>query len=178
MIRTPARLAAVAAVAAAALAGCQAPGTAAVVNGERVTDREVSALVQDVRTVLGGDVTPAGALSILAMGRALEPLAEEYGEGISEQELLGMVNESRAIYGDPAVGPDDVSDALYDGLRAQFWFSGLQNGTVDPDFSAAAGDALTNVDVTVNPRYGLTGSEDGEPFQPVMAEWIATPTSR
>nr|NLD41798.1 hypothetical protein [Actinomycetales bacterium] len=172
MIPRPLRFAALAA-AAALLVGCQTPGTAALVNGERITDREVTQFVAEAQELLGQGVSPAAGVSNLTIERVIAPVAEEYDELLSDQEVLEMLNSIRVMSGQAEVTLSDVSDPTIAALRAEMWSMNIQSGQVSEDFAYAAIDALTTADVTVNPRYQMYGAE-GTLFEGTPNEWIAT----
>ncbi len=177
VIRRPLRLAAALAAVAALLAGCQAPGTAATVNGERITDREVSQVVADWREWVNPQYSNLQAVGSLVLARVVEPVAGDHGMAISDQQVVTLLNEDRDRFGMEPVEESDLSPAFLDALRSELWFSGLQSGQAAPEFGEAVNTALTDVDVEINPRYGVQGTE-GELFMPDTPEWIATSSAR
>lgn len=146
-------LTAVALAAALALAGCaQQPGTAAVVEGQRITESYLAATVADFAPLTGSQVTPAETLQLLVQGPVLVDAASRHGVGVSDQqaeEFLAAVVESQGI-GDES----DFSEGMV--LIAKMSLAGNSLATV-PD-SAAVFDQIAaefaDLGVTVNPRYG------------------------
>lgn len=143
------------------------------VNGERVTDREVTEFVADARELLGQEVSPAAGVSNLTIERLIAPVAEEHDEMISDQEVLEMLNSIREMSGQADVTLSEVSDATVAALRAEIWSMNIQSGQSSEEFAFAAIDALTEGDVTVNPRYQMYGAE-GTLFEGEPNPWIAT----
>lgn len=172
MKRPPLRLTALVA-AAALLAGCQAPGTAAVVNGERLTDRDVAQFVAEAQELLNQDVSLAAGVSNLTIQMLLEPVALDHDAMVSDEEVLETLNDIRDLSGMPPVALSEVSDPTLDALRAEIWSMNIQSGQASQEFSVAAIDALNEADVEVNRRYQMFGTE-GTLFEGQPDTWIAT----
>lgn len=172
MSRRPLRLAALVA-AAALVAGCQAPGTAAVVNGERITDREVTEFVEDQNRILPQNpVTLADGVTSLTFERIMTPVAASYDVGISDQQAVELINQTLVSMGEPEVTEADLSQAVIDVYRAILFTFEMQTSEIGGELAVAMQDAIMEADVEVNPRYGLQGS-DGVLFEPFLHPWIA-----
>lgn len=167
---------AVAAAAAVLLAGCQMPGTAAMVNGERISDRTVTEFVLDQNAMFpdGTLVGPKDGLIPLTFGKIAFPLARELGMDVSAEEALARVNERREYEGAEPVKLGDVSQGTIDVYRAAILAEKLQDPEIGVELATALQGAIEAAVVEVNPRYGLQGTE-GALFEPAVLPWIAAP---
>lgn len=174
MIRKPFRIAALVA-ATALVAGCSVPGTAATVNGERITDRAVSEFVSDQNRLFGAvsQVTIVDGITSLTFGAVAEPIAEDLGIGVTDDDASTAINDQLASLGLPAVEPADLSDGMIDVYRAVLLANKLQSDPLSAAFSEQLQTALGEAEVSVNPRYGLQGSEGGNLFAPLELPWIS-----
>lgn len=148
------------------LTGCARPGTAATVDGHRITDAEVASLTNDLAT-LEGEATSQTALGNLINAHAVLETVEEHGLGVSEQQGVELLD---AVAAQGGVEPWDYSDVLVLVARYSLAADALRG---DP---AAMDDAVTRLkglDVSLNPRFGTWSGETGvvEPVWP----WLTTP---
>lgn len=153
-----------------ALSGCsqvEQTGTAAVVNGERITDAEVQTATRELTAQPNLDtVTPAQVLQMLAYGKIAEPLAVKYGK---------VVSDSTVVQALPAF--KDASPATLETLRANVLLS--QHLQSQNAFGDAFVKAAKDADLSVNPRYGSVDRTAQLPLQEPVTPWIkagAVPT--
>lgn len=167
----PIRPALVLTAAATVLAGCSgSPGTAAVVDGERVTDAEVAQAVEDYASVTGQEALPGAIVYTLVDGLVLNDIAGSYGLAYSRDEVVEYFTQVAESAGG-SVPEDGLSPAFVELGRTL-----LVNSSVatDPEAQAIATDfvaARQAADVEVNPRYGEV--RDGQ-LAPTSREWLAT----
>lgn len=172
MVRAP--LAALA-LTVAVLAGCsgQAPGTAAVVDGQRISEDQLAAVVEQLNPYLQQPLTPAQALGLLIESGEIVEVAADSGLGVSEQQALTTLeglNEQLGVEGPDEFAPSTILVAR--GLVA------AQTLAQSPDAAAVQqqiADQVAAADVTVSPRYG---SWDGAgAVVPSAYDWIVAPAA-
>lgn len=146
-----------------ALTGCsqvEQPGTAAVVNGERITDDEVQTATREIAAQPNLDtVSPAQVLQMLAYGKLAEPLAVKYGKVISDSTVVQAL---------PAF--KDASPVTLETLRANVLLS--QNLQSQNAFGDAFVKAAKDADISVNPRYGSVDRSAQLPLKDPVTPWI------
>lgn len=145
-MRTRLRYAVVPVAAALLLAGCGRPGTAATVDGRRITDAQVAAMVADLTKLNGSPATPQSAINSMVVSHAVLELATEAGVGVSEQQGRDLLDATVTQAGGT---PWDYSEEIL--LAAQMEVA-VQKA--DTELSDQIGDAVAALDVTVNPRFG------------------------
>lgn len=167
----PIRSALVLAAVATVLAGCSgSPGTAAVVDGERLTDAEVAQAVEEYASVTGQEALPGAVVYTLVDGFILNDIASSYGLAYSDDEVVEYFTQLAESSG---------GELPEGGLSPTFVELGrtlLVNSSVstDPDAQAIATDfvaAREEADIEVNPRYGEV--REGQ-IAPTTHEWLAT----
>ncbi|MDD9206600.1 hypothetical protein PU560_08995 [Georgenia sp. 10Sc9-8] len=152
-----------------ALAGCSAaPGTAAVVDGERITVDDVNEAAADYEAISGQDVLPAAVAYSLVDARFINDVAADHGVAFSDAQVADFFAEQAAAAGGQ-MPADGLSDAFLELGRSLMISANLGAGesteTIVEDYSAARQAA----DVEMNPRYGQL--VDGQ-LAPVTHEWL------
>lgn len=169
-------LGATAALTAVLLTGCNMPGTAATVNGERITTSELSEAVEAYRGIIpesqATDAQLTGAsLSLLLMEDFILDAAAENNLAMSDQELLDAYNFTRInMVGAEPISAEDLSEGQLQFVRAIAYMGPLQQS---PAMNEVL-QAVQNADIEINPRYGSL-NEDSL-LEPPSYPWIAQPS--
>lgn len=132
----------------ATLAGCGGmPGTAATVNGEKISDTEVSEAMASYNSIV-----PQGQQKMTAPAALNELIKADLADDVMKQRGLSVA-EFDQFYDEgvnPAIRNDEEISALArELLKTPFIASKLGEAEVQQDYSAAK--------VEVNPRYGTWG---------------------
>lgn len=152
------------------LGGCAAkPGTAGVVNGERVTENEVSDAAREYVELTGQATDRSVVLNTLMAAEVLPDIAAEHGYAISDGEVTAAYDEQAVTLGGEA-SADGYSAAFIDLGRYIFLFSQIQSSPDGEQVVAEFTEAMADADITVNPRYG-SPDEQGV-IQPAERDWI------
>lgn len=155
-MKTPRLLAAAVAAAALLLAGCGNANTAAVVEGNRITESGVLAAAEQANTVASQPMEPRQVLAqLIIQPTVLEVLAER-GVTVTDAAARSVLSE----VGDPA-------PYLLDIVKLNL---GINQLTEDERTEAIA--RIQDLDVEVNPRYGTFDPESGL-ITAADADWIA-----
>ena len=147
-MRRSARLAVVPLAAALLLTGCGRPGTAATVDGERITDAQVATLVDELSRLTSSTSTPGTILPQMIVTPTVLRLAAEAGVATTDQEAIAVLDEGAA---QKQVEPWDYSDELVDHVRQLLAAQVLMN---DTEAGTALREEVAALDVEVNPRFG------------------------
>lgn len=141
-------------VAALALGGCGAhPGSAAVVDGERISESDLDRAVADFAAVTGQQIDSPTMLSTLVVAPMILDVAAEYGVAASDDEASALLDRQAEASGLP-VPEDGYGSGV---LQIAKMTIVNQTMSVSPDGNAAMGDVntrITEADVEINPRYG------------------------
>lgn len=144
-MRRRAALAALPLAAALFLTGCGRPGTAAMVDGVRITDSQVGVVTSEL-TTLQATNTPQAALTNLVVAEGFLPTLEATGSGASEQDGIAWLDTVAAQVG---AEPWDYSPELV--LIARFQ---VASGKITEAGVAAMQERMETFDPTINPRFG------------------------
>lgn len=173
MIRRIRTVAAVAALS-ALVASCQTPGTAATVNGERITDREVAeATAQIAEAFPGQPVNPTDILGSLVFEKIFSDVAEQYDATVSDEELLASFNASAPMSGLKEIDPETAAPSTVAFLRSLYYNQSLMGLPNAAEVTQALGGLIQNAQVEMNPRYGIDFDPEQAAFVPLTHEWIA-----
>lgn len=166
------RTLAVAAVAAAVLAGCtQVPGTAAVVNGQRITERDVTDAGQTIKAVFGEAQPASVAVDLLVNEPIFTRVSAAHGIEISDDAVKQFFIDYAAQNTGQEVTQADFTPAGIDVARL-LWLSSQLSGQADADqIGQELTQARQDAEIEVNPRYGEY-DEAGQ-LVPVQLPWIA-----
>lgn len=149
------------------LTGCARPGTAATVNGERITEDSVSVLAADMTELQGSETPPSSALQSLIISGPVLEVASETGNGVSPQQGVELLD---GIVAQSGAQPWDYSDELV--LVAQM---SVAVQSTDEEFTTAIQTALEEAEVEVSPRYGAWDAAEG--VQGAVWPWIVSSSS-
>ncbi|WP_284249136.1 hypothetical protein [Litorihabitans aurantiacus] len=159
--------------AALVLTGCGRPGTAATVDGERITEGQVGALVADLERLAstaqaGAPVDPAQALSTLVQAPTILDVVAEFGATASDQEAVALLD---SVVSQGGLEPWDYSAEIRQVAQLQLASPALQ---ADEAASLEVGRRLAALDVDLNPRFGTW--QDGQ-IAPTQWPWLVPSAS-
>lgn len=156
--------------AAALLAGCaSSPGTAAVVDGERISEADAQALTAELNAVFGQELTVADTIGIYAQTGPILDAAEGLGISASEAQVRDLLTQQAETNGYTPEDGQFLEQTVYIG-RGQVVSSPVQQ---DPDALAQVGEEIQALDIELNPRYGTV---DAGAFIPPQPDWLVAPT--
>lgn len=170
MVRRKQLLSALAVAVAVGVAGCSAqPGTAAVVNGTRITEDQLDDATLEYVDLTGQPAEPAVVLNTLIAADVFPAIAAKHGLALSDQQVEQRFEELAQQQG-AKVPEGGFSPAFIDLGHYLFAAAAAQQSAdaqaVSEEFSAAMSDAT----IEVNPRYGEVTKEGA--IQPVQHPWI------
>lgn len=139
-----------------AVSGCATADTAAVVNGQRITEQEVQeATSQITKAYPDSTLNAANALSSLVMAGFINQVAEESGKGLSDSAAKAAVAEIE--------DPSPSTLALVKSSLSSQQLSSVEQGKVV--------ELARKAEVTMNPRYGTFDSAQVR-FDTSQPNWI------
>lgn len=145
-----------------AVSGCATAGTAAVVNGHRISEQEVQeATTQITKAYPGAKLDTASALSSLVMATFINQVADESGKGLSDSAAKAAV----AAIADPVPA---TLELVKSSLSSQ-QLTSVEQGRVVALASKAK--------VTLNPRYGTFDAKKVR-FDVSQPNWIKTESNQ
>jgi len=157
----------VVAVTVLAVSGCASADTAAIVNGERITEAEAQQAAEQVRRAEpDSGIDTSGALQSLVMAGFINEVAEKHGKALSDSAARAAV---------PSI--ENPAPATLELVKASLAFNQMT--------STEQGEAVqlaSKADITINPRYG-TFDAKRVAFDPSAPNWIkaepsAAPTTQ
>lgn len=156
--------------AAALLGGCaQPPGTAAVVNGERITEQQVAAASETFAALLGSVPSGAAIVDALVKEAVVTPVAANYGLTASDADVVQYLGEYAIATGTEPLAAEDYTAA---GLLAGRYLVLMGEAQGSPNADVIITDVLTafrTAEIEVSPRYG-DYDENGQ-LLPVVQPW-------
>ena len=161
------RASAVAVVAAGVLAvsGCATADTAAVVNGQRISETEVEQAVTSIKEVVpNAQLDTATALTLLVYAPFVTPVADRAGKGVSDSQVRASMDDSSGRLNEAAVELIRTSDLL----------NPNNPSALDQQQQNEAIAALHKAKITINPRYG-TFDPKRIAFDASSPNWIKQP---
>jgi len=137
------------------LGACSAqPGVALRVGDDTYSEKDITRASEQYAEMTGSTVERYQFVWSLATVPVFLDAAQSMGVTVDDATLdanLKSLVDSQSL----TDVPDDMSPALREILRYEFVYSTLQASGVDPTaFNATFDQALADVDVSVNPRYG------------------------
>lgn len=155
------------------LAGCAArPGTAATVDGHRITDADVAAATTEYQEFSGQEVEASVVLNTLIQAEVMQPLAKENGFGVSHAEVEEFLTQQAVMLGNAEL-PESSSPAFLDLGRFLLQLNEIQADADGEEILTEFGQRLGTAEISASPRYG-TVSDDGV-VQPTTPDWIVQP---
>ena len=150
-----------------AVSGCATADTAAVVNGQRITEQEVQeATGQITKAYPDSSLSTSNALSSLVMARFINQVANESGKGLSDSAARAAITEIPE--------PSAATLELVKSSLASQQLSSVEQGKVV--------ELAKKAQVTMNPRYGTFDAAQVR-FDASKPNWLkaepatATPTT-
>ena len=139
----------------AACAGLGSPGSAAVVDGEVISDRDVQTVAGELAAGTGGAVTVAQVVPLMVVSGVVDDIAGEITGGSSREDAR-VALEANAVAGGQE--PVEYSDVTLDFIATNLELNAIQqNDQARAEFD----ERLQELDVEVNPRYGTIDEEQG-----------------
>lgn len=168
-------IAAAALLTALALGGCSAnPGAAAVVNGERITEAELSRAVSDFAAVTGQQVEPGAMLGTLVVAPVLLEVGSEHGVAASEDEAVALLDQQAEAAG--LTAPEDgYGSGVIDVAQMTLVNQRLASAPAGAEAAQAISERISEADVEISPRYGEF--DPSGQIAPQSLPWIATATT-
>ncbi|PWD51982.1 hypothetical protein C8046_16360 [Serinibacter arcticus] len=175
-MRRSARLAVVPLAAALLLTGCGRPGTAATVDGQRVTEAQVATLVDELSQLSTGTVAPAGALNSMIAAPTVLRVAAEDGYAFSHAQAVQLLDDSAA---ELQLGEWDYSEQIVTFVRQSIVIQQLQQDPAAEDTLDEMLAEIADLDVEVNPRFGAweAGAVVAQPWPWMIPTAAEAPTS-
>jgi hypothetical protein len=151
-------LAAAALAAALAVSGCSTADTAAIVNGEVISETEAQLAATQINEAFNPEqpLDTPGAVASLIAASTINEIALKAGKGESE-------SSARAAMPNLA----DPAESTIELVKSNFAWQKLSDAE-----KQAALETLKKADVTVNPRYGTFNAENAG-FQQSAPNWLA-----
>ena len=171
MVRRKQLLSALAVAVAVGVAGCSAqPGTAAVVNGTRITEDQLDDATLEYVDLTGQPAEPTVVLNTLIAADVFPAIAAKHGLALSDQQVeqrfedLAKQQGAKVPEGGFSPAFIELGHYLFAAAAAQ---SSPEAQAVSQDFSTAMAEAK----IEVNPRYGEVSKEGT--IQPAQHPWLA-----
>ena len=171
MSRTAVRaIAAALIVAVTTLTGCTAqPGTAAVVDGRRITENELAVTLEQLAPLVG-DPSPGALLAALIAAPDMAAAASANGVGVSQEDALALLDCASEAGGlEPR---DDWSAGSIAVAQIQLASNALATLPDAAEIAAEANATIAARDVQINPRYGSYDAASGTVVA-IERPWIA-----
>lgn len=165
-------LAGVVLAASAVLAGCQsAPGTAAVIDGQRYSEEDLAESVRIYQEMTGQPVGADVLISTAAIEGPAEDVASDLDHQVSEAQVVETMDQTFAMR-DAQPPEGEYPDLLISAIRASELLRPVNeaNQMGNPEPYNAVVEGIEDVDVEVNPRYG-TWMQSG--VVPTQHDWLA-----
>lgn len=165
--RRTVRGAAVALVLAGLLAGCAArPGTAAMVDGRRIAESEITATFDELGPVLGS-ATPQSILHALITEPTFSDIAGDLGTEVTDEHATDLLDE---VFAGSEQRPDEFGPGSLAIARFQLALDAINAAEDQQAVGQDITDRLAALDVEVNPRFGTF--EGATVAAPATPEWI------
>lgn len=148
---------AVAAVGVLALSACGTANTAAVVDGQRISERDAQEAVTQIRQAQPSSTldTP-NAVASLVMAIFINRVADAAGKGLSDSAARAAV-----------VQIQDPTPATLELVKASLSWNQLTNAE-----QTQAVDSAAKADIVLNPRYGTFNGKSAQLFGKSTPNWI------
>jgi hypothetical protein len=150
-----------------AVSGCATADTAAIVNGDRISEQEVQEAVQQIQEAKPGvQLDTASAVRVLVFAPFVNAVADKVGKGVSDSQAAGFLG-----------GSTDYNRSTLNVVKASLV---LDQNNPNPLTSAEQSEfatALAHAHVELNPRYGKFDPKNLT-FEATSPNWIkAEPTT-
>lgn len=126
-----------------AVSGCATADSAAVVDGERISEQELQEAVAQLNTAApGANLDNRTALTLLLRAPFTTPIAAEAGKGLSDSQVVA------------ALRTDDLNPAAIDIVRTSDAFNPQNPAVLTQEEQVRVLREMEKADISVNPRYG------------------------
>jgi hypothetical protein len=126
-----------------AVSGCATADSAAVVDGERISEQELQEAVAQLNTAApGANLDNRTALTLLLRAPFTTPIAAAAGKGLSDSQVLA------------ALRTDDLNAAAIDIVRTSDAFNPQNPAVLSQEEQVQVLEEMEKADISVNPRYG------------------------
>lgn len=152
----------------ALLAGCAAnPGTAAVIDGERMSEQDAQGMARELSELLGEPIATTQAILVYAQSEAVIQTAAESNVTITQSAVIDELDALAEMSGyEPEDG--EYRDDTVHLMHGQFVGSALQ---ADPTAAERLTERVAEIDIELSPRYGtVSGTDFLEPAPPWLVE--------
>ena len=161
-------------IAALAVSACASrPGTAAVVDGRTVLERDLSQASAELTQVLGQQVNSQAVLQILIVAPTMIQVASRNGVSISADQAEDFLDEEAAAGGQEAT--DEYDPGTITVGRYLLLDNLVRSAPEGAQIGAELQEEINGLDVELSPRYGEWTPEQGP--VPVHPEWILEPAA-
>ncbi len=162
-------LAGAALAAAAVLGGCAGtPGAAAVVDGRAIPASDVQIAVEQIGGLFQG-VSTQTVTSVLIQEPVIVELAADNGVGVSDTQARDLLRSAATASGTTL--PEDLAPATIAVARYVQASGALRDAQNAPELAQEFSDRLAELDIEVNPRFGVL-LPDANIEAPPVREWI------
>ena len=150
-----------------AVAGCASAESAAIVNGDRITEQELQEAVEQLNTAAPGANHDNGtALTLLLRAPFTTPVAEKAGKGLSDSQVIA------------ALRTDKLNPAAIDIVRTSDAFNPQNPSVLTQEEQLQVLHDMQRADISVNPRYGRFDPKTFAVGRPTL-NWVkTTPTTQ
>jgi hypothetical protein len=126
-----------------AVAGCSTADSAAVVNGERISEQELQEAVQQLnKAAPQANLDNATALTLLLRAPFTTPVADKAGKGLSNSQVTA------------ALKTNELNQAAIDIVRTSDAFNTANPAVLSQEEQNQILREMQRAKITVNPRYG------------------------
>jgi hypothetical protein len=126
-----------------AVSGCATADSAAVVDGESISEQELQEAVAQLNAAApGANLDNATALTLLLRAPFTTPVANEAGKGLSDSQVTS------------ALRTDDLNAAAIDIVRTSDAFNPQNPAVLTQEEQVKVLHEMEKADISVNPRYG------------------------
>jgi len=140
---------------AALVAGCSTlPGTAATVDGVRISESDVASATAMFGRVLGSKPNQAAVVDALVKEKVVTPVAGEHDMVVSDGEVVDFLNQYAVMVGGEVLDRAEVPSS---GLAAGRYLSLMDQLSVHEnaaEISSQMLGAFQHADIQLSPRYG------------------------
>jgi hypothetical protein len=151
------------------------PGTAAVVDGARITERHVTDASATFTQLLGSAPNTAAIVDALVKEKVITPVAEDFGLTASDAQVIEYFGEYSASTGVEPLAESEFTPAGLQVGRYLYLMGEAQMSEDIQEISTSMLEAFQSADIEVSDRYGGY-NENGE-LLPTAHPWLETFTA-
>lgn len=160
-----------------ALSGCSMhPGAAAVVDGQRISERALAESADALQPFLQSQLTPTAMLSSMIQAPVLLDVAAEHGFAASSEDAANYLDSiaEQAQIEAPETYPEGTLDVARMSIVTQKFSTGEGDADgIQEEFT----QRVAELDVSVNPRYGDWDAQatSGSFIAQTTPDWLIAP---